>query len=135
MNPINQHIILFDGVCNLCNGVVQFIIRNDTERRFKFASLQSESGQDLSRIYGLPTENFSSFVYLRSGRFLLQSDAALYLAKDLGYPWKIFFACIIVPKILRNAVYNCISKNRYRFFGKNESCLLPEKGMQGLFLP
>lgn len=135
MNLDNQHIILFDGECNLCNGVVQFIIHRDQKRKFKFASLQSESGQALSRIYGLPTAKFDTFVYLKSGRFLLRSDAALHLAKGLGYPWKLLVGFVIIPKFIRDAVYGFISKNRYRFFGKAQSCMLPKQGMQGLFLP
>jgi predicted DCC family thiol-disulfide oxidoreductase YuxK len=129
-----QHIILFDGVCNLCNSVVQFVIRHDKKKRFHFTSLQSPAGQALLAQYQLPLEAFSSFVYIREGKAWLRSNAALFVCRDLGGFWTLLYALRIVPRVLRDAVYDFVARNRYRWFGKAESCMLPSPDLQQRFL-
>jgi predicted DCC family thiol-disulfide oxidoreductase YuxK len=121
-------------VCNLCNGSVQFIIKHDKKARFHFASLQSEKGQALLRTHHLPTQEFDSVIYIRNGRYYKKSSAALYILRDLGGFWQIFFPLILVPPFLRNAIYSLIARNRYRWFGRQESCMLPTPELKSRFL-
>ncbi|TAE17616.1 MAG: thiol-disulfide oxidoreductase DCC family protein [Bacteroidetes bacterium] len=129
-----MNILLFDGVCNLCNGTVQFIIKRDKKARFRFASLQSDKGQALLQEHNLPTREFDSVIYIRNGKCYQKSTAALYIMRDLGGFWQIFFPLIIVPPFLRNAVYSLIARNRYRWFGRQESCMLPTPELKSRFL-
>ncbi|RYY68976.1 MAG: thiol-disulfide oxidoreductase DCC family protein [Chitinophagaceae bacterium] len=127
-------LILFDGVCNLCNGAVQFVIRHDKKGQFKFASLQSESGQHLLQKHQLPQENFTSFVLIENGKTYIRSTAALRVARSLTGAVKLLYGFIIVPPFIRDAVYNFIAKHRYRWFGKKDSCMLPTPELQSRFL-
>ncbi len=129
-NPI----ILFDGICNLCNSSVQFVLKHDKQKLFRFASLQSEAGQALLRKYQLPEINFNSFVLINEGKVFIKSTAALMVAKQLQGAIKILYSFIIVPTFIRDAVYNVISKNRYKWFGKQESCMMPTPDLQSRFL-
>ena len=130
----NPPIILFDGVCNLCNNSVQFVIKHDTENKFMFAALQSPPGQALLLQYNLPLEGFNSFVLIKDEKVYLKSTAALNVAKNLNGPVKLLYGFIIVPAFIRNAVYNFIAKNRYKWFGKKESCMIPTPALQSRFL-
>jgi predicted DCC family thiol-disulfide oxidoreductase YuxK len=130
----NERIILFDGVCNLCNGSVQFVIKKDTEAKFKYASLQSASGQALLKKFNLPLEQFDSFIYIKGSQVFQRSAGALNVLKDLGGFWKLLYGFIIIPPFLRDAVYNYIAKNRYKFFGKRESCMIPTPELKKRFL-
>ena len=127
-------ILLFDGVCNLCNSIVQFTIKRDPEGKFKFASLQSESGQGLLKKFGLPRDDFDSFVYIKGDKYFLKSSAGLHVLKDLGGIWKLFYVFIIVPKTVRDLFYNIIAKSRYKIFGKRDSCMIPTPKMNERFL-
>jgi predicted DCC family thiol-disulfide oxidoreductase YuxK len=129
-NPV----ILFDGVCNLCNNSVQFVINHDEKKLFRFASLQSTAGQALLKEYQLPETNFSSFVLIKNGEVFLKSTAALTVAKELKGLVKIIYIFIIVPSFIRNWVYNLIAKNRYKWFGKKDSCMIPTPELQSRFL-
>lgn len=131
---ISSPIILFDGVCNLCNGAVQFIIRHDKKRQFYFASLQSPAGQELLKEYGLPQNDFNSFVLIENSRAYTRSAAALRVAKKLSGGWKLIYGFIIVPKFIRDAVYKFIARNRFKWFGERESCMVPTKELKGRFL-
>ncbi len=128
------HIILFDGICNLCSKTVQFIIRNDKKAIFRFASLQSEVGKTLLRRYGLPSENHSTFVYIRGHQYYTKSTAALKVLKELGGGYKLLYAFILIPPFIRNAVYQVIAVFRYRLFGKTENCMLPGAELRKRFL-
>jgi predicted DCC family thiol-disulfide oxidoreductase YuxK len=130
----NNPIILFDGVCNLCNRSVQFVLKHDKQKIFRFASLQSKAGQTLLKKYNLSETNFNSFVLIKDGKPYLKSTAALIVAKDLKGLIQILYAFIIVPAFIRNAVYNVIAKNRYKWFGKKESCMMPTVDLQNRFL-
>lgn len=129
----NHPVILFDGVCNLCNSAVQFIIKNDPEHRFRFASLQSSFGQQLLQQYGLNTTSFSSFILLDKGKIYTKSTAALRVAQRLQSVWKVLYAFMIVPSFLRDGVYTLIANNRYKWFGKKEACWLPSPKLKQLF--
>jgi predicted DCC family thiol-disulfide oxidoreductase YuxK len=129
-NPI----ILFDGICNLCNSSVQFVLKHDKQKLFRFASLQSTGGQALLKKYHLPETNFNSFVLIKKGKSFVKSTAALMVAKELAGIIKIVYIFIIVPAFIRNAVYNVIAKNRYKWFGKQESCMMPTPDLQSRFL-
>jgi predicted DCC family thiol-disulfide oxidoreductase YuxK len=127
-------IILFDGVCNFCNGVVNFIIRQDKKKVFRFAALQSEAGQKLLEQYGLPKEKFDSFLLIDNGKAYKSSTAGLRLYSRLPWYWKWTQIFWIVPRFLRDAVYNFIARNRYRWFGKSESCMIPTADVRSRFL-
>lgn len=131
-----QHpVVLFDGVCNLCNSSVQFIIRKDKKKQFYFASLQGETGQALLKKFNLSTNHFNSFVLVENDKIYTKSTAVLKLLKLLGGWWKLLYAFIIVPPFIRNALYSFIAVNRYRWFGKRESCMLPAPELKSRFLP
>lgn len=130
----NKPIILFDGVCNLCNNSVQFVIQHDKTDKFSFAALQSETGQALLKQYGLPAQGFDSFVLVQNEKVFLKSTAALHVAKQLDGPAKLLFGFIIVPAFIRNAVYNLIANNRYKWFGKKDHCMIPTPALKAKFL-
>ncbi len=127
-------IILFDGVCNLCNNSVQFVIKHDPSDKFMFAALQSARGQQLLQQYNLPTAGFDSFVLIQNEKVFLKSTAALQVAKQLSGPIKLLYGFIIVPAFIRNAVYAFVAKNRYKWFGKKDSCMIPSPSLQSKFL-
>lgn len=127
-------IILFDGVCNLCNSSVQWIIKNDPDGIFKFASMQSEAGQRLLRKFNLPTDDYHSFILIEGDKYYSKSDAALRVAKRLdGIPSSLY-AFMIMPKPVRDFLYNRIAKNRYSWFGKKDECMIPTPELESRFL-
>jgi len=126
-------IVLFDGICNLCNRSVQFMIDHDPQAQLRFASLQSEVGQALLRQYALPTQDFKSLILIEAGQIFTRSTAALKIAKYLqGYHWLGHF--LWVPAWLRNGVYDLIARNRYQWFGQSESCRIPTPELKSRFL-
>ena len=130
-----QHpVVLFDGVCNLCNDAVDFVVRHDPERRFKLASLQSDAGQALLARYGLAEDPPDSIVLVERGRVYLRSTAALRIAAGLDGALPLLQAFLAVPPRLRDAVYRYIAENRYRWFGKRETCRLPTPEERARFL-
>ena len=134
MQPTDKPIVLFDGVCNLCNGAVKFIIKRDPAGNFLFAPLQGTTGQALLEQYNLPKDDFESFVLVDNGKAYQQSTAALRIAKHLGGGWLLVYGFIIVPAFIRNAVYKLIANNRYRMFGRQESCMMPTPDIKKRFL-
>ena len=134
MNASNEPVILFDGVCNFCDHSVQFVIRHDKLDTFKFASLQSNVGQDLLKKYNLPTENFDSFVLIRNNKCYQKSTAALQVCRGLGGLWKILYLLIVIPRPLRDRFYNLVAKNRYKWFGKKDQCMIPSPEVRKRFL-
>ena len=122
---INSPILLFDGVCNLCNASVQWVIRRDPKGIFRFAPLQSETGQSLLRQSGLSSEHFDTVVLVDGDRIFTRSDAALEIARRIGGVWSLLAVFRRVPRPIRNAVYDWISRHRYRWFGKTEACMIP----------
>ncbi len=122
---INSPILLFDGVCNLCNASVQWVIRRDPKGIFRFAPLQSETGQSLLRQSGLSSEHFDTVVLVDGDRIFTRSDAALEIARRIGGVWSLLAVFRRVPRPIRNAVYDWIARHRYRWFGKTEACMIP----------
>ena len=127
-------IILFDGVCNLCNRSVQYIIKHDPHAKFSFASLQSNVGKQLLKDYGLAENDLNSFVLIQNNRAFTRSAAALLVARQLKGFIKFMYGFIIVPPFLRNGVYNIIARNRYKWFGKKDSCMIPSPSLKARFL-
>lgn len=126
-------IVLFDGICNLCNRSVQFMIDHDPDAHLHFASLQSEVGQALLAQHHLPTQNFKSLILIEAGKIFTRSTAALKIARYLsGYHWLSLF--LWVPAFLRNGVYDLIARNRYQWFGQSESCRIPTPELKSRFL-
>ena len=134
LHTIDHPVILFDGVCNLCSGSVQFIIKHDPKHQFRFASLQSEFGQQVLEKFQLPMTEFGSFILLEKGVVYTKSNAALRVTKKLSGAWSALYAFMIVPKFIRNGVYDIVAKNRYKWFGKKESCWLPTQELKNLFI-
>ena len=133
-HPAISRLLLFDGVCNLCNGAVQFVIERDAGRKFMFASLQSATGQERLRHFGLSTQHFDSFVLIEGERFYTESTAALRVARQMDGGWPLLYAFITVPAPVRNAVYRFVARNRYRWFGRQDSCAMPTPELKARFL-
>lgn len=127
-------VILFDGVCNLCNSSVNFIIDRDDKDIFRFAAIQSHSGKKILKQFGLNPDNLYSIILIENDRYHDRSNAALRIAKRLKGLWKFSYVFIIVPSFIRNILYGYIAKNRYRWFGKRESCRIPTKELRDKFL-
>lgn len=129
-------IVLFDGVCNLCNGSVQFILDRDKTKRFQFASLQSERGQAILRERGVPVPagDPDSILVVEGDRVYSHSTAALRIAKHLSFPWFLAYAAIIWPRFIRDAVYRFIARNRYRWFGRTDQCRIPTPELRARML-
>ncbi|MCH5714917.1 thiol-disulfide oxidoreductase DCC family protein [Niabella hibiscisoli] len=134
MKANGDHIILFDGVCNLCNGAVQYVIRRDEKGMFRFASLQSEAGKDLLVKSGLPQDHLKSFVYIHGDRIYTRSTAALKVAKELTGPVQLLYGFIIIPIFIRDFVYDLIARNRHRLFGRKDACMLPSPESKQRFI-
>jgi len=130
---LNNPVVLFDGVCNLCSGSVQFIIKRDKKKVFRFASLQSAYGQALLKQLNLPANNFNSFVLFENGVVYTKSAGALKVFSRLqGWKWsRLFF---IIPPFIRDAVYNLIARYRYRWFGRKAACWVPAPDLKERFL-
>ena len=119
-------LLLFDGVCNFCSASVRFIIKRDKQAQFKFAHLQSEYGQQKLNEFDLNQDDpLQSMVLIENGQAYTRSTSALRIAKHLNWPWPIFYVFIIVPPFIRDAIYNFMGKNRYKWFGKKDECWLP----------
>lgn len=129
-----ENIILFDGVCNLCNASVSFVIERDKKNVFQFASLQSSFGQEVLKKHQLSSSDFDSMILLQNGTIHQRSDAALRIAKELSGAWKLLYGFIIVPRFIRNAVYNFVARNRYKWFGKQETCMIPTPELKAKFI-
>jgi predicted DCC family thiol-disulfide oxidoreductase YuxK len=126
--------ILFDGVCNLCNGSIQFILKRDPEARFRFASLQSESGRRLVAENGLDPDVLNSVILIEDGKVYRESAAALRIARHMSGAWKLLRVFVLIPRPIRDAAYRLIARNRYRWFGKSETCWLPTPELRARFL-
>ncbi|MDX2001673.1 MAG: thiol-disulfide oxidoreductase DCC family protein [Chitinophagales bacterium] len=115
-------VLLFDGVCNVCNATVNFIMKRDKNGYFQFASLQSDYAQQQLTQAGYKTSDFDSVVLMENGKFYFRSTAALKVAKQLNGLWPLLYVFIILPPFIRNAIYNFIARNRYKWFGKRDTC-------------
>jgi len=133
--PKNKKLILFDGVCNLCNASVQFIIKHDKKNVFLFAALQSDTGKYLIETYGIDTNKTDSILlYSPKKNIDYKSTAALKIAGHLQFPINIMRIFMIIPAFIRNWVYDYIAKNRYKWYGKKEHCMIPTAELKRKFL-
>jgi predicted DCC family thiol-disulfide oxidoreductase YuxK len=132
--PPDTSIILFDGVCNLCNGAVQFIIRRDPRGHFKFAAQQSDTGKAILQQFHIKAGEAETIILIEGGQHFTQSTAALRISKRLRGLWPLVYAAILVPPFLRNAIYDYIARNRYRWFGRKDQCMIPTPEMKKRFL-
>lgn len=131
---LKKSILLFDGVCNLCNSSVQFIIERDRAAKINFSSLQSDFSKQKLKQFGLNDSDLDSIVFIDGDQFFTHSSAALEVLKKLGSGWQLFYIFKIIPAPIRDAVYKFVAKNRYRWFGKKESCWIPTPELKGRFL-
>ncbi|HEX2091883.1 MAG TPA: thiol-disulfide oxidoreductase DCC family protein [Longimicrobiaceae bacterium] len=127
-------VVLFDGVCNLCNHSVQFILQHDPHGHFRFASLQSPAGQRLLREHGFPPGELGSVILVEGGHAYTRSDAALRIARRLSGAWPALAGLRVVPRFVRDRVYDWVAAHRYRWFGKREACMLPTPALRARFL-
>lgn len=135
MNRLNdKKIILFDGLCNLCNGAVTFIIKRDAEDLFQFAALQSDVGRALTQKQGIDTDNVDSIVLIDGDRHYIKSSAALHIARHLSGGYPLLYGFMVLPTVMRDWVYNWIAENRYRWFGKKDQCMIPTPELRNKFL-
>ncbi|NKB23153.1 MAG: DUF393 domain-containing protein [Kiritimatiellae bacterium] len=135
MNPVSDHpIILFDGVCNLCTASVHFIIKRDPRNRFRFCPLQSSTGQGLLVQYNLPQHEINTIVLIHGERCYTKSAAGLEIVRGLKGLWPLLYVFVIIPPCIRDRIYGFIAKNRYRWFGRKETCVMPSPEMRQRFL-
>ena len=133
--PVGNQLILFDGICNLCNASVNFIIKHDKKDRFRFAPIQSKVGQQIVKEHNIDTSRCDSIIlYCEKDGLTYKSTAALKIAMILGFPIRIFGVFFIVPPFIRNWVYYFIAKNRYKWYGKQETCMVPSPELQKKFI-
>ncbi|RYY54084.1 MAG: thiol-disulfide oxidoreductase DCC family protein [Chitinophagaceae bacterium] len=131
---MNSHpIILFDGVCNYCNSMVNYAIRHDPHAKLRFAPLQSLVGESLRKEYGIPP-SIDSVILVDDGRIYAYSDAALRIAKYLNWPAKMLNSLLLVPKFIRQPFYKWVARNRYKWFGKKETCMIPSAEVRSRFI-
>jgi len=130
-------IILFDGLCNLCSGVVRFVIKRDPRAHFRFASLQSDVARQLCARAGHPlptTPDPDTIIVIANGRVLERSDAAIAIARGLNAPWTLLGVARIIPRPIRDALYRLVARNRYRWFGKRDTCMVPTADLRARFI-
>jgi predicted DCC family thiol-disulfide oxidoreductase YuxK len=130
----DKPVILFDGLCNLCNGSVLFIIRRDAQAKLKFASLQSDYGVEQMKRFNLSPSSLTSVLLIKDGQLFQKSNAALEIARMLDGMWPGMYAFKIVPLFIRDFVYQWIANNRYRWFGKKEQCMIPTPEIKSRFV-
>ena len=134
-NILKSHkILLFDGVCNLCNGAINFVIRHDKNDVFLFASLQSDLGKELLKKYKIDSQKIDSIILIDNDKVYVKSAAALCAARYLNAAYPLLYGFMVVPKFIRNGVYDYIARNRYKWFGKRESCMIPTLELKAKFL-
>ena len=132
--PLNKSVVLFDGVCHLCQNSVKFIIKHDKNERFLFASLQSDAAKDILLHNTSEKIKTDSIVLFQNNKIYTKSTAALKIAKHLSHGFVLLYGFIITPTFIRDWVYNYIAKNRYKWFGKDEACMLPSEKIKKRFI-
>ncbi len=129
-----KSIILFDGVCNLCNGFVNFLIPRDKNNNFLFGSLQSAAVKELLKKYDYNVQNITTVILLENDHLFTQSTAVLKIFRKMGGLWPWMYGFIIIPKPVRDIIYNLVAKNRYRMFGRKDACMIPTLALKAKFL-
>ncbi|MEZ4803181.1 MAG: DCC1-like thiol-disulfide oxidoreductase family protein [Gelidibacter sp.] len=133
--PKHKQLILFDGVCNLCDASVQYIIKHDKNDVFRYTALQSEVGQEIIKLYNIDTNKTDSILlYSKERGISYKSTAALKIASQLGFPRNLLVVFLIIPSFIRNLVYDYIAKNRYKWYGKKDECMIPTPELKSKFL-
>ncbi|WP_068826895.1 thiol-disulfide oxidoreductase DCC family protein [Pseudomonas sp. BMS12] len=130
----DERVVLFDGVCRLCNGWAKLLISHDRERRFRLCSVQSAEGQAILAWFGLPTDSFETMAYVEGARLFVRSDAVLRVVAQLPGAWRLLGGLRVIPRPLRDWCYDRIALNRYKLFGRYDSCLLPTADHAGRFI-
>ena len=130
----NKNIIIFDGICNFCNKSVNFIIKRDPRLHFVFSPIQSNVAKEIMDKYHLHSDDIDSIILIKDDIYFTKSDAVLEIVRDLSGYWYLLKVFKIVPKCMRNYIYDFISKNRYKFFGKKDSCIIPTEKLKNRFL-
>ena len=131
---VNEPLILFDGVCNFCNGTVNFIIRMDNKKKIRFSTLQSEVAQSLLKKFDSEFHNFDFIVLIENDRFYIKSTAIFKVLRHLGGLWSLLYAFMIIPRPLRDLFYDLIANNRYKWFCKREVCMVPTEDVRERFI-
>ena len=134
MTQFPDNLVLFDGVCNLCTASVQFIIRHDRAGIFYFAPLQSDIGREICQSRGLDPAAVETFMLISGGRILMRSDAAIEVVSRFGGAWKFVAVLRLIPRVARDWVYSTVARNRYRWFGRTEACMIPTPKVKERFL-
>ncbi len=134
INLSNKSIVLFDGVCNLCNNSIQFIIKRNKKQNLFYASLQSDAAQDILLQLQIKKFNLDSIILIENGILYQKSTAILKVCKHLNGGWRLCYGFIIIPKCIRDYSYSVIASNRYKWFGKSESCMVPTEKLKSRFL-
>lgn len=129
-----MYVVLFDGVCNLCNGSVNWLIDRDAKGQFQFAALQSEYGQSVVKQFNVTGDYMNTVLLLEGDKLYSRSDAILRIFKHLGGVYALMYAFIIIPSFIRNFFYNLVASNRYRWFGKQDACRVPTPELKARFL-
>jgi predicted DCC family thiol-disulfide oxidoreductase YuxK len=129
-----KSIILFDGVCNLCNGFVNFLIVRDRQNKFQFGSLQSPVVAELLKQHDFATDDLSTVILLEGDKLYYQSTAVLRILRQLGGAWPLLYVFIVVPKPLRDFFYNLVARNRYKLFGRQDACMIPTPELRAKFV-
>ena len=133
-SEVQNPVILFDGVCNLCNGSVLFILNRDPSGIFRFAPLQSETGKNLLSKFDLPNDKLDSIILVENNEYYLRSTAALKILQRLGALWKIVYVFMLVPRPVRDYIYEIVARNRYKWYGKRAECMIPSSDIESRFL-
>lgn len=134
MDAKSKSIVVFDGMCNFCNGSVNFIIARDPSNRFSFASIQSKAGKKVLLEFGFDESCVDTFLLVKEGRCFVRTDAALEVVKELSGLWFVLLVLKVIPRPIRDYFYGLLAANRYRLFGKRESCVVPTSEVKGRFL-
>jgi predicted DCC family thiol-disulfide oxidoreductase YuxK len=134
MDIMNHKIILFDGVCNLCNRSVNHVIERDKKDRFRFAAFQDEAGKRLITKFNIDRSKTDSIVLIDDDKIYVRSTAALRISRNLGGGYPLFYGLMIIPNFIRNWVYDYVAHNRYKWFGKKDSCMIPNLEIRSKFL-
>ncbi len=129
-----QPVILFDGVCNFCNSAVNFVIKRDKKKQILFSPLQTNTGKKLLEQYGLPENELQSFVFIENGKAYTRSTAVLKVCRHLRGLWPLCYGFMIVPKLIRNGIYNWFARHRYKWFGIQQACMIPTPEVKARFL-
>ncbi len=130
----HPHLILFDGVCNLCSGFLQFVYKHDKRGIFKFAWIQDDVSGEILNWLDMPTDQFDTIVLIKDGQAYFKSTAFLEIVNLLKFPWPLLYMGIIIPLRIRDKIYDWVAENRYRWFGRKDSCMVPRGGLRDRFL-